>query len=130
MIIRKVVEEDFSMIEQWQLDWNQYPRQRNMYPTTGYIVESDGVPLYCGFIWKSDSAMAMIGFITRNPKAKVKDKQTLKRFIHDLYLRCYEMGFTMVATWAQSPFLKKEFRELGMTETSETCSEFFINLKE
>lgn len=130
MIVREVVEEDFAMIAEWLIKWQLTPIERDMYSDTGYIIEDDdGTPLYSGFIWKSNSAMAMIGFITRNPFVKIQNKQTLKIFIRELLLLCTSFGYNKVMTWAQSPFLVNEFKSFGMQETSNRCSELIIKLK-
>lgn len=130
MRIREVVESDFEMIAEWLIKWKLTPIERRMYSTDGYIIEDDdGNPLYSGFIWRSNSAMAMIGFVTRNPFVKIKNKQTLKTFINELLLLCIEFGYEYVITWAESPFLVNEFKSFGMKETSNKCSELILKMK-
>lgn len=130
MRIREVVESDFEMIADWLVKWKLTPIEREMYSTDGYIIEDDeGNPLYSGFIWRSNSGIAMVGFITRNPFVKIRNKQTLRIFINELLLLCKSFGYKYIMTWAESPFLTKRFKSFGMIETSNKCSELILKIK-
>lgn len=126
--IRVIEAEDYNHIEKWLEKWNQKIMPRNYYPETGLILYDDenNEPIYCGYVWVTNSKTYPIGCITRNPfyKMKNRNKQTLKTFIDALISYSNDLGAEYVMSWAENEFLKKDFRELGFAETSTKCSEF------
>ncbi|MGK6342839.1 hypothetical protein ACMGDK_11405 [Chryseobacterium sp. DT-3] len=134
MKVRKFQESDFVTIEKWLKWWSPGKEfNRQTYPDTGLIMydEESGTEIYSGFIWTSNSKMAMIGFISRNPfyKNKAIDfQQTLREFIGALFLSVKELGYDYVITWAEHSNLKKEFREIGMLEAGTNVSEFITKI--
>ena len=103
-----------------------------MYPDTGLVLynEEDDRPIYAGFVWKSNSKMAQIGFITRNPFYKIKlPKDTRKEFLKALIDYCKELGFEYLITWAENPLLVKDFKEIGLVESSNQCTELIAKIQ-
>ena len=128
---RKLEDGDIDMVNSWLVCWKLNPLPKGMYPETGLILynDEDDESIYAGFVWKSNSKMAQIGFITRNPKYKVKlPKDTRKEFLKALIDYCKEMGFEYLITWAENPLLVKDFKEIGLVETSNRCSELIAKI--
>lgn len=128
---RKLEDGDIDMVNSWLLGWKLNPLPKGMYPETGLILynDEDDESIYAGFVWKSNSKMAQIGFITRNPEYKVKlPKDTRKEFLKALIDYCKEMGFEYLITWAENPLLVKDFKEIGLVETSNRCSELIAKI--
>ena len=128
---RQLEEGDVDNVNSWLEGWNSNQLPKGMYPDTGLVLynEEDDQPIYAGFVWKSNSKMAQIGFITRNPEYKIKlPKDTRKEFLKALIDYCKEMGFEYLITWAENPLLVKDFKEIGLVETSNRCSELIAKI--
>ena len=128
---RHIKEEDFENIEKWLKFWK--PNDifiRDMYPSTGLVIYDSytNTDLYVGFLWLSNSKLAQIGFIVRNPYTKIKNKQTLKLLINGLFLYAKELGQDYVISEAESEHLKNVFESLGMINTSNGVSEYIIKI--
>ena len=129
--LRFVEPKDLPNINDWLIGWKLNPLPLGMYPTTGLIVynEEDGGEIYSGFVFMSNSKMAQVGFITRNPFYKKKiNKQVRKEFIISLNSYAKELGYEYVISWAENKFLIKDFKELGFMESSNRVSELIIKL--
>ena len=128
---RHIKEEDFENIEKWLKFWK--PNDiftRDMYPSTGLVIYDSytNTDLYVGFLWLSNSKLAQIGFIVRNPYTKIKNKQTLELLISGLFLYAKELGYDYVISEAESEHLKNVFESLGMINTSNGVSEYIIKI--
>lgn len=105
-----------------------------MYPDTGIIMqdENTGEGIYVGFVWKTNSKLAQVGFIARNTQYKKTNKreQSLKIFIHQLLLYAKnDLGYNYIATWSQDINLVNCFKEFGFTEASNRTSELIAKLQ-
>ena len=128
---RHIKEEDFENIEKWLKFWK--PNDifiRDMYPSTGLVIYDSytNTDLYAGFLWLSNSKLAQIGFIVRNPYTKIKNKQTLELLINGLFLYAKELGYDYVISEAESEHLKNVFESLAMINTSNGVSEYIIKI--
>lgn len=128
---RHIKEEDFENIEKWLKFWK--PNDvfiRDMYPSTGLVIYDSytNTDLYAGFVWLTNSKLAQIGFIVRNPYTKIKNKQTLELLINGLFLYAKELGYDYVISEAESEHLKNVFESLGMINTSNGVSEYIIKI--
>ena len=129
---RLLEEGDIDNVNSWLEGWNKPKIFNGMYPDTGLVLYNteNEEPIYAGFVWKSNSKMAQIGFITRNPFNKVKlPKDTRKEFLKALIDYCKEMGFEYLITWAANPLLVKDFKEIGLVESNNHCSELIAKIQ-
>lgn len=123
---RQLEKGDIDNVNSWLEGWKLNPLPKGMYPNTGLVLynEEDDQPIYAGFVWKSNSRMAQIGFITRNPFYKAKlPRDARKEFLKALIDYCKELGFEYIITWAENPLLVKDFKEIGLAESSNHCTE-------
>ena len=128
---RTIFSEDIPIVNNWLYEWGLNRLDENMYPNDGLIMEDDNKnSIYAGFIWIPNSSnMAMIGFITRNPNYKKKLPKGLRtKFVSKLIARCKELGKSIVITWTDNPFLVADFKEIGLIETSNNCSELIAKI--
>lgn len=131
---RTILQEDITKANDW-LEYqglNRIPEQ--MYPDTGVIMqdESTGDGIYIGFVWKTNSKLAQVGFIARNTQYKKtnKSEQSLKVFIHQLLLYATkDLGYSYIATWSQDSNLVNCFKEFGFTEASNRTSELIAKIE-
>lgn len=116
---------DAEMANQWLEGWKYNPLPVEMYPDKGLVLlNSENDPVYVGFVWTSNSGLAQLGFITRNPFNKTKlPKNTRKEFLQSLKEYAQSLGYPYVITWTENKFLVDDFKELGFRETSNKCSE-------
>lgn len=121
---------DAEMANEWLGGWKFNPLPIELYPSTGLVMSSDdGNSIYVGFVWTSNSGMAQIGFVTRNPFYKAKlPKETRKQFLHELKEYAHSLGYPYVITWTENKNLIGDFVDLGFRETSNKVSEL-INYK-
>ena len=129
---RKLEDGDIDEVNSWLLGWKLHALPKGMYPDTGLVLYNtdDDEPIYAGFVWKSNSKMAQIGFITRNPFYKAKlPRDTRKEFLKALIDYCKELGFEYLITWAENPLLVKDFKEIGLVESSNHCTELIAKIQ-
>ena len=120
---------DLKRINNWLVGWKLNKLPLGMYPTTGLILynEEDGEGIYSGFVFMSNSQMAQVGFITRNPYYKKKIKPNVrKEFIVCLVDYAKELGYKHIISWAENKFLVNDFKDLGFSETSNSVSELIL----
>ena len=121
---------DIAMANQWLGGWRKLPLPARMYPDSGLVLLNDEeTPVFIGFVWKTNSGLAQLGFITRNPFVRKLPKDTRKRFLKTLMEYAQELGYEYVMTWAENRLLVDDFKEIGLRETSNRCSEL-TNYKE
>ena len=133
-MIREITRKDISTVNQWLIGWRMNKLPEEMYPDTGLIMLDDetGEEIYAGFVWcPSTSKLAQVGFITRNPFYRKRNKieQTSLSFIRHLLLYTKQLGYDYVATWAENTHLVKDFKDLGFTEASNRVSELIAKIE-
>lgn len=115
---------------QWIMEWGKVPIRTGMYGNIALaLLDENKQIVYLGFIWESPTEMAMIGFVTRNKNIRVTDKSIRRKFIEELILHVKKLGYRYVASWVADAGLKKDLRDIGCTETSNSVSEFFAEIK-
>lgn len=116
---------DAEIANQWLEGWKYNPLPVEMYPDKGLVLlDSKENAVYVGFVWTSNSGLAQLGFITRNPFNKTKlPKNIRKEFLQSLKDYAISLGYPYVITWTENKFLVDDFKELGFRETSNKCSE-------
>ena len=128
---RHLEEGDIDEVNSWLLGWKLPAIHKGMYPNTGLVLYNieDDKPIYAGFVWKSNSKMAQIGFITRNPFYKAKlPRDTRKEFLKALIDYCKELGFEYIITWAENQLIVKDFKEIGLVSSSDNCTELIAKI--
>ena len=127
--LRDTIEQDKYTANEWLVKWEKLPRDLEIYPEDGLVLSDDNNELFIGFIWiTKNSKSGMIGFINRNPNVKIKDKTLRRKFSEELIKKVKSYGCDFVMTWTDSQFLKKDFREIGLTEMGDTVSEFVAKI--
>ena len=122
--------EAIALSQKWIEDWGKIPIKKGMYGNIAMAIENDnGEIIYVGFIWESQTEMAMIGFITRNPNVRSKIKNLRRILIESMIAHIKKLGYQYISSWCADSGLKKDFLEIGCVETSNTVSEFFAELK-
>lgn len=121
------------MIADWLKWWHpDKETHTSMYPETGLVAQcpETGAPIYAGFIWLTNSSVAQMGFIVRNPNYRNRSiaQQTRKTFLADLCLYAKALGYEFVLTWTENAQMIRDMKAVGFTATSERCTELIIKL--
>lgn len=130
---RTTIPEDIQTVNDWLEGWKMHRLSDELFPPTGIIMQDEvsGEGVYAGYVWKTESKLYPVGFITRNPKYRKSNKaeQTDEIFIRQLLLFARDLGCTHIITWAETPTLVKCFKEkFGFTETSNKTSELIAKI--
>ena len=128
------IKESIDTTNEWLIGWKKNRIDPDLFPTSGLIMEDTetGEEVFIGYTWFSNSKLAQIGFITRNPnysKQKLA-KQNKESFIRELISYCYKNGYNHIITWTDHPILIHDFKKIGFTETSDKTSELIIKIVE
>lgn len=130
---RTILQEDIIKANDWLEYQGLHRIPEDMYPDTGIIMqdENTGEGIYIGFVWKTNSKLAQLGFISRNTQYKKTNKaeQTLDIFIHQLLLYGKELGYEYLITWSENKSLVNSFKSFGFQEASNKVSELIIQIK-
>lgn len=130
---RTILPEDITKANDWLEAQGLHRIPEPMYPDTGIIMqdENTGEGIYIGFVWKTNSKLAQLGFISRNTQYKKTNKaeQTLDIFIHQLLLYGKELGYEYLITWSENKNLVDSFKSFGFQEASNKVSELIIQIK-
>lgn len=108
--IRPYKTEDLAEIGSWwnKHKWGVLPPE--MLPKTGFVVES-----YCaGFLYKTDSSIAILEFIISNPSTdKEKRAEALDLLISTLITKAKEDGHSAIFSSIQHPSLISRYKKHG-----------------
>ena len=99
---RIVLEQDYPIISQWWTRRNGTPPPINMLPDTGVIVEEDGKPLSCAFLYEvSNCSMAIIEWEATNPDchSPMKALRALHMVFDFFETYCADNGMSFVVSW-------------------------------
>ena len=76
--VRKLTEQDYSMLVDWWKWWRWSPPSKNLLPdngTGGIIIEKNNIPVVAGFLYFTNSEMVLLEWIISNPKYKESDRK-------------------------------------------------------
>lgn len=116
---------DYSMIKDW-FDQRKFPPPEPRFlPPTGAVVEVDGAPVACGFMFRTDAKAAVIGHLVTDPTAKGEVRNAaLNYLIEALTEKAQDEGYLMVCCSTNVDRLMGRFEQLGFTKTDEGVANF------
>jgi len=118
MEIRPFVPHLYPTLVSWWLnhDWPSIPL--NYLPKTGVVIYGKEVPVCAGFLYSTDSDVAIIEWIISNPHtAKLERRAALVLLIEALCQEAKNRGFKSVFTFASHPRLIEELDSAGFVVT-------------
>ena len=78
MISRKLQKSDWSTIQQWWSNWPEWEAPpRDFLPddgSSGLIIEKDNKPIVAGFIYLTNSKVALLEWVISDPKYRSEDR--------------------------------------------------------
>jgi hypothetical protein len=97
--------------------WPQLPT--NLLPANGFIVEG----LCAGFLYKTDSAFAILEFVVGNPSSdKIERGEALKVLIERAIESAREQGALVVFTSTEHPSLIEHYQTRGFVVTDKNMT--------
>lgn len=117
MEVRPYIEEsDYPVLCEWWKGHKWPPIPAPMLPQTGLII-----PGYCaGFVYRTDSSIAMIEWIISNPKAAREHRsQALDELIQALVNKARDLGYSAAFSFIKHPLLLKRYEKTGFTVTDQ-----------
>lgn len=90
--LRYVVEEDYdNVLLKWWKDWGWQAPPKDFLPTTGVIISKGDVDICAGFVYFTNSKVALTEFIVSNKEYKDKDRGEALDFLIDCLLELADM---------------------------------------
>jgi hypothetical protein len=117
LVFRPLIEEDYETICKWWEGWKWPVVARELLPndgTGGFMVEKNGQPIVCGFIYLTNSKGAWLEFIVSDPNYKDKDRHSaIELLISGAEKFCIDLGFKVMLFVGKSKGLINKFKKLG-----------------
>lgn len=120
------ISENFEELNKWLDFWRWKDRIiKEVLPDIGYLIEKDGVNLCAGWLYTTNSLVALVEPVVSNPFAEKKDRdEGLDFLIECLGQRALKEGKRIVMTTVNNPSLIKRLERLGYTETAKGLKQF------
>lgn len=114
---RPLVQNDYETASKWWKWWKWPVIPRDMLPnngTGGFMVEKNNVPIVCGFLYSTNSKLALLEYIVSNPKYRESDRQdAIKLLITNVEIFSKNIGIKALFSIGRSASLMKKHEELG-----------------
>ena len=123
--IRAVVEGDYeSILVKWWKDWGWTPPPKDFLPETGLIVNKDGVDICAGFIYLTNSKVALTEFVVSNKEYKESDRSDALQFLLDCILVLAEdSGCKYAHVILKNKSLLKKYKASGYIVSDDNVTE-------
>ena len=112
--VRHLRDEDYTTISKWWEQWKWPVLPKESLPSTGLIVEKDGVSIVSCYIYITNSTGALLEWIVSDPNYKGKDrKQAIELLITTAEKMLKKQGVTYVFSISRSKHLMETHKKLG-----------------
>ena len=92
LLFRPLNEGDYETICSWWKWWRWAVLPKDFLPNNGeggFMIEKNNVPIVCGFLYLTNSKVAILEWIVSNPEYKDKDrKQAIEKLLIDIEEFC------------------------------------------
>lgn len=105
---------DYATLKRWweAHDWKPLPR--DCLPSIGSIAGG----ICAGFLYRTDSKLALIEYIISDPSSSKKDrKEAVRLVIEDLTDKATDLGYIAIYTSTTSPSLINHYKNVGFKVT-------------
>ena len=131
--VRKLTEQDYSMLVDWWKWWRWSPPSKNLLPdngTGGIIIEKNNIPVVAGFLYFTNSEMVLLEWIVSNPKYKESDrKDAIEMLINVSEQVCRKENKKYMFTIGRRKHLRETHEKLGWSVDSKSSYEIIKNLE-
>jgi len=114
----------------WWPGWTAPPKSfLSENGTGGLMVEKNGIPIVAGFIYETNSDVALFEWVVSNPKYKEKDRQdAIEKLIIDAEDTIKAMGYKRIFSIGKSKSLMNTHKKLGWFVDDKPSHEILKNL--
>lgn len=127
----KASPEDLTTIHAW---WEKHDVPLiglDCLPSTGLILEDQGVPQGCVFVYRSDSRLAWMEWLTVDPDLGVKQRiRVIHRLIEAVIAWAHKMEYAYMITSVKHGGLIKTLLKHGFIETDTGMKNLIVHLEE
>jgi len=132
LIFRPLNKEDYEIICGWWKWWRWPVLPKTALPNSGeggFMVEKNNIPIVSGFLYISNSKMAMLEWIVSNPKYKENDrKEAIELLINQVEIFCKDLDVKHIITLGRNKHLIETHRKLGWHVDNKTSYEIIKNI--
>lgn len=116
-ITRSINENDWSTLVSWWKWWRWPEPERSFLPenaTGGLMVEKNSIPIVAGFIYTTNSSVALLEWIVSNPEYKEKDrKEAIELLINEAEDIIKKQGYKYIFSMGRNKQLLDIHENLG-----------------
>jgi hypothetical protein len=123
--VRAIVQEDYeNILVKWWKDWGWTPPPEDFLPETGLIVHKDGVDICAGFIYLTNSKVALTEFVVSNKEYRESDRSDALQFLLDcILLLAADNGCKYAHVILKNKSLLKKYKESGYIVSDDNVTE-------
>lgn len=129
---RLLNESDYDKLCTWWENENFTPPPKHKLPlnaTGGVMIFKDDVDICAGFLYTTNSSIALLEFTIANKDYREKDrKEAIRLLIKSLCNIGKDLGFDTVFTMCQNPFLINHFKNEGFVADEKKSTEMVLIL--
>lgn len=121
--------DDYDLICKWweAKEWPKIPLED--LPRVGILISSKGVPSAVGFIYQTDSTLAIMEWILANPEVSVMERvRALDALVDDLCYVAKNLGYRKIFTMLSHKRLMEKVEAHGFKRTDDNVSHFLKEL--
>ena len=132
LIFRPLNKEDYEIICEWWRWWKWPVLPKDFLPNNaegGFMVEKDNIPIVSGFLYLTNSKVAMLEWIVSNPKYKEKDrKQAIEKLLIDVEDFCKSINIKYIFSIGRNKHLMNTHEKLGWHVDEKPSYEIIKNI--
>ena len=130
---RPLKEEDYETICKWWKWWSKGKSlDKDLLPDDGkggLIIEKNGQPVVCGFLYLTNSKTSFLGWIASNPEYKQKDrKKIIKLLIYNMEQFSKQLGYKYILTVCSNKHLINMHKDLHWAANEQPSYEIIKKL--
>ncbi len=131
MNMRKLTESDYEALCEWWKAWKWPPVEKDFLPdngTGGYVIEKDGVMIVAGFVYITNSKVALLEWIISNPEYRETDRDmAITCLIKAIETLIKDWGYKYVFSVGRTKALIERHKKLGY-HVDETTSHEIVKI--
>ena len=115
--VRKLTEEDYEIFSDWWIKWEWPVMPKEFLPDNGkggLMVEKNGNPIVCGFVYENNSKFWIFEWMISNPEYRENDrKEAIEMLINNAENVCKDMGYKYKLSIGRNKHLIETHKKLG-----------------
>ena len=131
MNMRKLTESDYEALCEWWKAWKWPPVEKDFLSdngTGGYVIEKDGVMIVAGFVYITNSKVALLEWIISNPEYRETDRDmAITCLIKAIETLIKDWGYKYVFSVGRTKALIERHKKLGY-HVDETTSHEIVKI--